>query len=392
MFCKKKATLLVAILCVFAVSFVACSKKDAVSSGAATGADGATSQEVTKADKKAEEKKAKAEAKKAKESKKGSSEVKLPTTPNAEEDFIVELTKDGTGARVTGYKGKSGGVYIPATIQGLPVKEVEFDVVSDEFVLVNALVIPDGCTSVTIKNSRNKGEVRENEKGEAGLYENVYSNGGWKYVKLDTEFLGITLLSLPDSVTEFSGLEETYITEFEVPANVQVFNNTLPSTLEKVSFRGVPREIRRGFAGTKITEIVIPEGVKVLGGFAECQNLKTITLPDSIEVLYRDAFDHCTALEVVNLPANLKYIYAGTWTYGEVHGCFTNCSSLKELKIPESLTQISFCYTKEKADGSLVPSNSYEGYQDCDSHFRGCSSLPLATQARLKQLGYEGSF
>ncbi len=117
MFCKKKATLLVAILCVFAVSFVACSKKDAVSSGAATGADGATSQEVTKADKKAEEKKAK-------ESKKGSSEVKLPTTPNAEEDFIVKLTKDGTGAVVTGYKGKSGGVYIPATIQGLPVKEV----------------------------------------------------------------------------------------------------------------------------------------------------------------------------------------------------------------------------------------------------------------------------
>ena len=52
MFCKKKATLLVAIVCVFAVSFVACSKKDAVSSGAATGADGATSQEVTKADKK----------------------------------------------------------------------------------------------------------------------------------------------------------------------------------------------------------------------------------------------------------------------------------------------------------------------------------------------------
>lgn len=30
MFCKKKATLLVAILCVFAVSFVACSKKEAV--------------------------------------------------------------------------------------------------------------------------------------------------------------------------------------------------------------------------------------------------------------------------------------------------------------------------------------------------------------------------
>lgn len=382
MFCKKKATLLVAILCVFAVSFVACSKKDAVSSGAATGADGATSQEVTKADKKAEEKKAKAEEKKAKESKKGSSEVKLPTTPNAEEDFIVELTKDGTGAVVKGYKGKSGGVYIPATIQGLPVKEVEFSVVSDEFVLVNALVIPDGCTSVTIKNSRNKGEVRW-DQGEAGLYENVYSNGSWKYVKLDTEFLGITLLSLPDSVTECSGLEETFITEFEVPASVQVFGGKLPSTLEKVSFRGAPRKISAKFGDTQITEIVIPEGVKELSGFADCKNLKTITLPDSIEILGITAFSNCTALEVANLPANLKYILAPN--YGRGDHCFQNCSSLKELKIPESLTQIRFV-------DEMYANGKIEFAPSSWSYFEGCSSLPLATQARLKQLGYTGSF
>lgn len=377
MFCKKKATLLVAIVCVFAVSFVACSKKDAASSGAATGADGATSQEVTKADKKAEEKKAKAEAKKAKESKKGSSEVKLPTTPNAEEDFIVQLTKDGTGVVVTGYKGKSGGVYIPATIQGLPVKEVEFDVVSDEFVLVNALVIPDGCTSVTIKNSRNKGEVRENEKGEAGWYNYVYSHGaGYEeqnYVKIDTnlgtEIQGITLLSLPDSVTECSGLGNTYITEFEVPASVQVFDSELPNTLEKVSFRGAPREIDTQFGATQITEIVIPEGIKELTGFTNCKTLKTITLPDSIEILGYEAFYNCTALEVANLPANLKRIPE---PYSSSSSCFRNCSSLKELKIPESLTQIRFPRP--------------------GSDFVGCSSLPLATQARLRQLGYEGSF
>lgn len=383
MFCKKKATLLVDILCVFAVSFVACSKKDA----AATGADGATSQEVTKADKKAEEKKAKAEAKKAKESKKGSSKVKLPTTPNAEEDFIVELTEDGTGAVVTGYKGKSGGVYIPATIQGLPVKEVEFDVVSDEFVLVNALVIPDGCTSVTINSGRNKSsEVRWDQKGEAGWY--IFSVSHWDYVKIDTnlgtEIQGITLLSLPDSVTECSGLENTYITEFEVPASVQVFDSRLPDTLEKVSFRGVPREIRAQFGNTKITEIVIPEGVKELSGFANCETLKTITLPDSIEILGRGAFENCTALEVANLPANLKYIMQ-TYSSGT---CFRNCSSLKELKIPESLTQIRFVDSiTETWDGRLEYDFATSG-----DHFGGCSSLPLATQARLKQLGYEGSF
>lgn len=305
MFCKKKATLLVAILCVFAVSFVACSKKDAVSSGAATGADGATSQEVTKADKKAEEKKAKAEEKKAKESKKGSSGVKLPTTPNAEEDFIVELTKDGTGAVVTGYKGKSGEVYVPATIQGLPVKEVRFQFYDDG--TVTAVVVSDGCTSASI------------------------SGGNIKYI------------SLPDSVTEYSGLDDTSITEFEVPAGVKVINK-LPPTLEKISFRGAPEEI-------------------VEEAFRENTKIKTITLPDSIRVINWRAFYKCTALESINFPASLEKIDNFVFGY---------CENLKEIIIPDSLTLLKF--------DAEYPT------------FSGCSSLPLATQARLKQLGYEKYF
>ena len=292
MFCKKKATLLVAILCVFAVSFVACSKKEAVSSGAATGADGATSQEVTKADKKAE-------AKKAEESKKGSSGVKLPTTPNAEEDFIVELTKDGTGAVVKGYNGKSGEVYIPATIQGLPVKEVRLNNGA-----VTAVVVSDGCTSASISG------------------ENI------KYI------------SLPDSVTEYSGLDYTSITEFEVPAGVKVVNK-LPETLEKISFRGAPEKIGdRAFKDTKI---------------------KTITLPDSIRVIQASAFFSCEALESINFPASLEEIGSDA---------FCQNKNLKEIIIPDSFTSLKF---------------------SSDVFYLG-SSLPLATQARLKQLGYTGRF
>ena len=312
MFCKKKATLLVAIVCVFAVSFVACSKKDAVSSGAATGADGATSQEVTKADKKAEEKKAK-------ESKKGSSKVKLPTTPNAEEDFIVELTEDGTGAIVTGYKGKSGGVYIPATIQGLPVKEVDLNLNSDNE--VTAIVVSDGCTSFALPS---------------------YDNSSIKYI------------SLPDSVTGYSGLYRTSITEFEVPAGVKVVN-PLPPTLEKISFRGAPE--------------------KIDGGFLEDNtNIKTFTLPDSIKGIGSGAFQNCIALESINLPASLEWIGQTPEQYGGNNGkaTFNGCSNLKEIIIPDSLTSVSF--------PRIMPV------------FEGCSSLPLATQARLKQLGYEKSF
>ena len=233
--------------------------------------------------------------------------------------------------------------------------------------------------------------VAENQKGEAGWYYRVGfspSKGDFEYEKIDTnlstEILGITLLSLPDSVTECSGLENTYITEFEVPASVQVFAGKLPRTLEKVSFRGAPRKISAEFGNTKITEIVIPEGVKELYGFANCETLKTITLPDSIEMLVNGTFENCTALEVANLPANLKYIRQ-TYSSGT---CFENCSSLKELKIPESLTQIRFVDSiTETWDGRLEYDFATSG-----NHFGGCSSLPLATQARLKQLGYTGKF
>ena len=301
-----------AIVCVFAVSFVACSKKDAVSSGAATGADGATSQEVTKADKKAEEKKAK-------ESKKGSSKVKLPTTPNAEEDFIVELTKDGTGARVTGYKGKSGAVYIPATIQGLPVQKVYWS--SDNE--VTAIVVSDGCTDFSLN---------------------------WK----NTTSSSIKYISLPDSVTEYGGLEDTSITEFEVPAGVKVVDD-LPPTLEKISFRGTPEEIGSG-------------------AFKNNTNIKTITLPDSIKGIGSIAFENCIALESINLPASLEWIGQTPEQYGGNNGeaTFNGCSNLKEIIIPDSLTSVSF--------PGIMPV------------FEGCSSLPLATQAQLKQLGYKKSF
>ncbi len=312
MFCKKKATLLVAIVCVFAVSFVACSKKDAVSSGAATGADGATSQEVTKADKKAEEKKAKAEAKKAKESKKGSSKVKLPTTPNAEEDFIVTLTEDGTGAIVTGYKGKSGAVYIPATIQGLPVKRVDLDLNTDNE--ITAIVVSDGCTYFALPD-------------------------------FDKRASSIKYISLPDSVTAYSAIQYTSITEFEVPAGVKVVNG-MPDTLEKISFRGTPEKIgREAFWPSKI---------------------KTITLPDSIKSIGQQAFRDCIALESINLPASLEEIGVSV---------FSGCSNLKEIIIPDSLTSLSF-------DPGISGSRA----------FNGCSSLSLAMQARLKQLGYEGEF
>ena len=100
------------------------------------------------------------------------------------------------------------------------------------------------------------------------------------------------------------------------------------------------------FRKTKITAVIIEEGVTELGYndyvpdgmFKECPNLKSITLPS---------------------------------TLAELRGCvFNDCPALAEVIIPEG-TKINY-------------TTNYV--------FSGCTSLSLATRAKIKATGYTGDF
>ncbi|MBR2362485.1 MAG: leucine-rich repeat domain-containing protein [Spirochaetaceae bacterium] len=321
MFKNKKGMAVVAVFCMVVVctSFFACSKKDgSASAGSGTEAGVVGKKKIKKA--------------------------KLPTKPNAETDFEVNLTSDSKGAKVTKYLGKGGGVYIPATIQGLPVKEVDIEI--SRTAGVTALVVSDGCEYVRVYSDKD-------EYGERTVLE-------------------ITNISLPDSVETYN-LRNTMITEFEVPASAKKVGR-LPVTLEKVSFRGVPGEIYDGaFEGSLLTSVVLPEGMKRINRevFYNCKKLVSVTLPDSIEFIGSNkgdagVFAECTSLESINLPAKLYAVYGPA---------FKNCSSLTKVDIPESLLPES---------GELFGKVKFYD----TSAFEGCNSLPLATQAQLKDLGY----
>ncbi len=102
------------------------------------------------------------------------------------------------------------------------------------------------------------------------------------------------------------------------------------------------------------------------GPFARCYNLKTITLPQSVESINFGTFAGCTALESFNIPENTKRIVApleensGGGGYGAL-------LSLKEISVdPENetfrLDENGSLYTKDiNGNSSLIAAPNKEG-------------------------------
>ncbi len=88
--------------------------------------------------------------------------------------------------------------------------------------------------------------------------------------------------------------------------------------------------------------------------FADCDNLTSVTIPDSIETIPTRAFDDCSSLSKILIPSNVECIEAyafcdcsmlsdvtisnGVTKIGE--HAFFYCTSLRDITIPKSVTSI----------------------------------------------------
>ncbi len=74
-----------------------------------------------------------------------------------------------------------------------------------------------------------------------------------------------------------------------------------------------------------LKEIVIPSKVKILNTylFSDCSALEKITLPEGVEEITEGVFYNCTSLKSLTLPSTLKVI-EGPWI-------FNGCTSLTEI-------------------------------------------------------------
>lgn len=130
-----------------------------------------------------------------------------------------------------------------------------------------------------------------------------------------------------------------------------------------------------------VKKVVVQPGVTELGSmaFQNCSNLTQVTLPASLKYISDDAFSGCSSLGSIKLPSGITKIE----TYA-----FFNCSSLKSIEIPKNVTVIeahAFDGCTSLAGTLTIPEGVTEfGY----GAFYGCTSIQkVVLPSTLKTMG-----
>jgi hypothetical protein len=137
---------------------------------------------------------------------------------------------------------------------------------------------------------------------------------------------------------------------------------------------------RSPFVESGLTSITWPAKIPVIPLYAfDETKLKTIVIPEGVTDINLSAFAECKELTSVTPPSTIKNIDAEA---------FADCPALSVITIPDSVTQLTF-YGKYDTENATRPSGTKPNA--ANDAFKG-SKLGLASQARLKQLGYTGEF
>ena len=340
-------------------------------------------------------------------------------------DFSYTLTDSGEGVLITKYLGTSDSVRIPSEIEGLPVRALGSDLFARSRSTLITCVIPDSVTEIggglfynckeltNVKLSKNINAISQGMFNKCEALRTLIIPDGVKTIEDSAfSFSGIEELVLPDSITEIKNsafYSCTCLISIKLPSSLkvihpQVFENCeiLPSLVFPEGLEEIGSNVFTNCYG--LSNVQFPSTLKKIGNnnfscryheylgvsnsistlefpsemeefnvtFEYLAHLKSVRLPNTLEEISNNLFNNrplCKdTLEEINFPESLKII--------DSHA-FTNFSKLNNIIIPDSITSLEF---KDDIDGSLI----------CRA-FKG-TSLNLATQKRLKELGYKGEF
>lgn len=267
---------------------------------------------------------------------------------------------------------------------------------------------------------------------------------------------GITSLIIPEGVEELESAafkNAYYLQNIKLPSSLKIIDSEAFSMCFSLKSVDIPEGITEISSGTfknciSLESVKLPNSLKTIGSaFSGCISLKNLSLPDGLETLdeafdcndinldyfldyekeafekvvidnsidanlsdgiglvsleipdsvtnFKGSFCGLRKLEYLKLPNTVQYIDAellhfyhktatglkNLKTIVLPSSCekigpyaFTNLTALEKIEIPESITQLEF-----------IGDEYY-------SKFFSNTNLNLATQARLRQLGYKGSF
>lgn len=170
----------------------------------------------------------------------------------------------------------------------------------------------------------------------------------------------LTYVKLPSTITLFQG---SVFRECKVLKTVEMSNDL--TILGASTFYKCPA----------LEEVQLSSSLKLLPDsiFLGCTALKSIELPESLTHMAASAsltasssaFDGCTALESVTFLGN-NLVYIGTYA-------FRNCTSLKELELPSSVTTIgNYAFSNVGFTSVSIPTNITKLGNNV---YSGCTSL-----------------
>ena len=152
----------------------------------------------------------------------------------------------------------------------------------------------------------------------------------------------ITQITLPDTVREictraFYGC--THLKTVNIPAGVEKISEWLFYDCELLERVDIPRSVREigeyafYYCCKGLKSIAIPDSVEVIGknAFYRCRALTDIKLSGSVEKLGTETFADCRALENLVIPEGVKEIGKKV---------FDGCVNLKCVRFPKSLAKI----------------------------------------------------
>ena len=206
---------------------------------------------------------------------------------------------------------------------------------------------------------------------------------------------GLTSISIPDGLTSIGDevfYECSSLAEITIPNSVTEIGQTVfygCSSLESAVLSNnitsilslydtwVNNYSAYGFfeGCTSLKSISLPESLQILGDevFRDCSSLESITIPNSVTKVGRGVFYGCNALKSVQLSNNITSLLSTYDSSYNDYGFFENCSSLTSITLPDSLKTIgeeafvSCSSLKDITFGYNIPQIDDYAFWKCDS-------------------------